>query len=96
MSEVKKVSFESSDFKFTAAYNEYLKNFQETEEEEEKTRLNDLITSLNNSEISYPDFYNEVKGGEDKYRFHRTKITSVRKYQYRKDEQKAGRIKRHK
>jgi hypothetical protein len=96
MSEVKKVTFENSDFKFTAAYNEYLKNFQATEEDEEKTRLNTLITSLNNDEISYPNFYNEVKGGEDMHRFHRSKITSVRKYQYRKDELKAERSKRHK
>ncbi len=98
MSEVEQLSFDNSDFKFVAAYNAYVKAFQASEDSEEKTKLNELISNLNEEKISYPDFYAGMNqfNSDPRHRFHRSKISTSRKFQYRKDERKIDRIKRHK
>jgi hypothetical protein len=100
MSEVKQLSFkDSADFKFSAAYMTYTQLFQESNDEDEKARLNTLITELSEGELSYPDFYEAVKKEEDgtdrRQRFHRSRISTQRKYEYRKEEQKSQRSKRY-
>ena len=96
MSEVKQLSFEEKDFKFSAAYSTYSQAFQGSSDPEEKVRLNTLITELSNGQLSYPDFYEAVKNeGDELHRFHRTRISTQRKYEYRKEEQKVQRSKRY-
>ncbi|MCW4048164.1 MAG: hypothetical protein NWE89_00355 [Candidatus Bathyarchaeota archaeon] len=98
MSEEKLLSFEGTDFKFVAAYNAYTKLFQESEDEEKKSRLNELINNLHTEQISYSEFYSKVNEGthDERRRFHRSKINTSRKFAYRKEEQKTDRIRRHK
>ncbi len=98
---IEKKVFESTDFKFGAAYGAYSERFEQSESDEERQRLNDLIVNLDANEISYPNFYEEVsrsdqEGGERRYRFHRTRISGSRKFAARKAEQKSDRVKRHK
>ncbi len=93
--------FENTDFKFTAAYGAYSGRFEQSENDEERKRLNDLIVKLDANEISYPNFYEEIsrpdrEEGERRYKFHRTRISGSRKFAARKAEQKSDRVKRHK
>jgi hypothetical protein len=95
---VEKKIFQKTDFKFIAAYNVYSKKFNESDEEE-RQRLNELITRLSEDELSYPSFYEEISKDDSesrRYRFHRSQIESTRKFAYRRAEQKTDRIKRHK
>ena len=100
---VEKKVFENTDFKFIAAYGAYSERFEQSENDEEQQRLNDLIVKLDTNEISYPNFYEEVsKPDQDqeedgrRYKFHRTRISGSRKFAARKAEQKSDRVKRHK
>jgi len=93
--------FENTDFKFTAAYGAYSGRFEQSENDEERQRLNDLIIKLDANEISYPNFYDEIsrpdqEEGKRRYKFHRTRISGSRKFAARKAEQKSDRVKRHK
>ena len=98
---VEKKVFENTDFKFSAAYGTYSERFDQSEGDEERQRLNDLIVNLDANEISYPNFYEEVsrpdrEEGKRRYKFHRTRISGSRKFAARKAEQKSDRVKRHK
>jgi hypothetical protein len=98
---IEKKVFENTDFKFTAAYGVYAGRFDQSVKEEERQRLNELIVKLDASEISYPNFYEEIsrpdrEEGERRYKFHRTRISGSRKFAARKAEQKSDRVKRHK
>jgi hypothetical protein len=84
-------------FKFMAAYNQYSEKYDEAQNNERKTELNSAITQLHENEISYPDYYRTIdKDSDERYRFYRANIKASRKYEYRKNEQKVDRIKRHK
>jgi hypothetical protein len=96
MEDIKKLIFPSKDFKFVAAYNEYQKAFDQTESPEEKTKLNNLISQLDEQKITYPDFYGAIKDKENQHQFYRTNIETSRKFAYRKKQQKISRIERHK
>ncbi|MFC1803504.1 hypothetical protein ACFL0D_06000 [Thermoproteota archaeon] len=94
---VKKLSFKDMDFKFMAAYGQYSEKFDAILESERRTELNDVITQLYEEKISYQDFYIALdKEIGDRKRFHRTKISTSRKFAYRENERKVNRIKRHK
>ena len=97
---IEKKVFENTDFKFIAAYGAYSERYDQSENDEESQRLNDLITKLDINEITYPGFYEEVsksdQAEERRYKFHRTRIEGSRKFAARKAEQKSDRVKRHK
>ncbi|MBD3171739.1 hypothetical protein GF326_04650 [Candidatus Bathyarchaeota archaeon] len=94
---VKKLSFEDMDFKFKAAYAQYTEKFESAHTDERRNELNEVITQLYSEDISYPDYYSIIdKETDDRYRFHRSKINTTRKYAYRKKQQKKNRIDRHK
>lgn len=98
---VEKIVFENTDFKFTAAYGAYSQKYDQSEEDERRKSLNELIIKLDADEISYPEFYEEISRSdqdedERRYQFHRTRIEGSRKFAYRKKEQKSDRVKRHK
>jgi hypothetical protein len=93
---VEKLSFESTDFKFTAAYGKYSDKFDGADDERREA-LNSAISQLHSEEISYPKFYEIIDEDADASRpFHRSRIMSSRKFAYRKSERKIDRIKRHK
>lgn len=98
---VLKVTFEDvSDFKFKVAYEAYSKAFEKANGAEEKRRLNSKISQLHKNEISYSSFYNEVnqylgEAGRSQS-FDRARIQTKSKREYRREEQKIERIKRHK
>ena len=93
---VEKRSFDGMNFKFMAAYNQYSENFDGAENDRQ-LELNDLITKLYLNEINYDAFYAAMATEDsDRYEFHRTKISTSRKFAYRKNERKVDRIKRHK
>lgn len=94
---VKKLSFEDMDFKFMAAFGQYSEKFDQAQNDDEKIELNEAITKLHTEEISYQDYYSTIdKETDDRHRFHRSKINTSRKYEYRQNQQKQERIKRHK
>ena len=98
---VSKVTFEQiADFKFLAAYEAYSKAWDNHQGNEERHRLNGLISQLFNKEISYPHFYretNQYTRDPDRDRgSNRTRIQGQRKRDYRRKEQRRSRQKRHK
>ena len=93
---VEKLSFDGMDFKFMAAYNQYSEKY-DSAEEERQAELNDLITKLHTKEMEYDTFYAAMASEDgNRYQFHRTKISTSRKFAYRANERKVDRIKRHK
>jgi len=94
---VKKMSFDNMDFKFMAAYGQYSEKFDNAASEERKIKLNEAITQLHSGEITYPDYYSVLDDeSDDRKKFFRAKISTTRKFAYRKNERKVDRIKRHK
>ena len=94
---VKKLSFDNMDFKFMAAYGQYSEKFDQAESEERKTKLNEAITKLHTEEITYPDYYSVLDDeSDDRHKYFRAKISTTRKFAYRKNERKVDRIKCHK
>jgi hypothetical protein len=93
---IEKLVFETMDFKFTAAHSAYSKFFDEADEERREV-LNTALTQLHSEEISYPAFYEAIDSDVDARRpFHRSRISTSRKFAYRRNERKVDRIKRHK
>jgi hypothetical protein len=97
---ITKVTFDSvNDFKFMAAYEAYSKSFDSVEAEEDRIKLNELISKLSSGEISYGHFYrenSEYQQGDDGRGFRRAKILTSRKREYRRDQMVKERNKRHK
>ena len=97
---VSKVTFnEVSDFRFIAAFKAYSESFDGLDVDEDKLKLNELVSKLANKEISFKQFYGEMnqyreRGG--RYEFHRMRIKGQRKRACRRDQQEKERIKRHK
>jgi hypothetical protein len=94
---IEKLVFGGSDFKFNVAYKAYSDAFDGASEEK-RASLNEAITKLHGEEITYPEFYGaiNINIGEEPHRFHRSQISTTRKFAYRAAERKADRIKRHK
>ncbi len=96
---VPKIELDTADFKFSAAYEVYSKAFDDAPGDEERSKLNELLSRLSKNEISYPRFYSEM----DQYRkdaggrgFRRARIQGQRKRAYRRDQVERERSKRHK
>lgn len=97
MSEIEKLNFENADFKFGIAYDNYMKRFDEATSDEDRLYLNEIISELNDGNLSYPEFYERLKPSDEKHRrYHRMRISGTRKRAYRKEERKVERIRRHK
>jgi len=96
---ITKLTFDSTDFKFLAAYEAYSKVFDETIEEGVKQQFNELVTQLSSDEIGYSQFYRRIGDFREEYdgrEFRRARIQGSRKFAYRRKEQERARIKRHK
>ena len=92
---IEKLVLGGGDFKFMAAYKAYSEAF-DAAGEERRASLNEAISKLHGNEIGYTEFYAAVNTGEETHRFHRSQISTTRKFAYREAERKADRIKRHK
>ena len=94
-----KLTFETTDFKFIAAYQAYSKAFNAADPPI-KAELNKVINSLHDGGIDYNMFYatvNRYIEGSDRGReFRRARIEGTRKQEYQKDERKKGRNERYK
>jgi hypothetical protein len=97
---IAKVTFDSlKDFKFMAAYEAYSKSFDSVEAEEDRIKLNELISKLSIGEISYGHFYrenSEYQQDSDGRGYRRARIQTSRKRDYRRDQMAKERNKRHK
>jgi len=96
---ITKLTFDSTDFKFLAAYEAYSKVFDDATEESVRQQLNELVTKLSSDEIGYPQFYSRIgqfREESDGREFRRARIQGSRKFAYRRKEQERDRIKRHK
>jgi hypothetical protein len=97
MTEIEKLSFEKTDFKFGIAYDNYMKKFDDATSEEERLYLNEIISKLSDGILSYPEFYERLNPSDEKHkRYHRMRISGTRKRAYQREERKVERIRRHK
>jgi len=89
-----------SDFQFHAAYLTYSNLYDKTSNLESRKQLNQNITALQQKQIDYQTFYrniNQFRGEEEQqFNYSRAFITTQRKRDWRKKEQKQERIRRHK
>ncbi len=94
---VEKLSFDNMDFKFMAAYGQYSEKYDSAQSDDRRAELNDAITQLYSGKMSYPDYYNAIdKDVDERNRYYRARINTSRKFEYRANERKTDRIKRHK
>jgi len=91
----------SSDFRFYAAYLAYSEMWDKTVSQEVKTKLNEIMLSLSNKEISHSSFYNRLgsMGSIVPKYYARKRIETQRKREWRKkrarDERNARHRRRH-
>jgi hypothetical protein len=89
-----------SDFQFHAAYLTYSDIFDKMKDPENKKRLNENITALQQGQVDYPTFYRNISQyrGEEasQYGYGRTLIKGQKKREWRRKLQKQERIQRHK
>ena len=89
-----------SDFLFHAAYLTYSETFDKTASPEGRRLLNQNITALQQNQIDYRTFYdniNQYRGHDGpQHRFARTIIRTQKKKEWRRKTQKHERVERHK
>lgn len=88
-----------SDFQFHAAYLKYSDAYDEAADPEVKKQLNQSITLLQQNQIDYPTFYQNISQQRSETspqkRYRRTRIKSQRKREWRRKAKKREREKRH-
>ena len=88
-----------SDFRFHAAYLAYSETWDKTTSQETKRELNEIASSLSEEEMSYSDFYKRLdqfrRPGSKHYAYHRKRIETQRKRDWRKKQTKNMRNARH-
>jgi hypothetical protein len=89
-----------SSFQFHTAYMTYSDIFDKTTSAETKKQLNQSITALQQNQIDYQTFYENIsqfRGGDASWRsYGRTSIKTQKKREWRRKTQKHERIGRHK
>ncbi|UCE95515.1 MAG: hypothetical protein JSV51_07265 [Candidatus Bathyarchaeota archaeon] len=88
-----------SDFQFHAAYLAYSETFDKVGDPETKSQLNQNITALQQNQIDYSTFYNNISKyrleANSQQRRNRPTIRTQRKREWRRKAQKRERNKRH-
>lgn len=88
-----------SDFRFHTAYLTYSGIFDKMTNTEAKGQLNQTITALQQNEIDFQTFYeniNQYRGAEgQQFSYGRSFIKTQKKREWRRSSQKQERIKRH-
>ena len=89
-----------SNFQFHAAYLTYSDIYDKTTNPETRKQLNQNITALQQNQIDYPTFYENIDQfrREDVYQrnYDRASMRTQKKREWRRKTQKHERIKRHK
>jgi hypothetical protein len=86
-----------SDFRFHVAYMAYSEAWEDNQSEATRTELNEMISSLSTGKASYEEFYaNLTPFRKQRVEFHRERIQSQRKRDWRRSEKKSARDARHK
>ena len=89
-----------SDFRFHVAYLAYSETWDKIASQETKTELNEIISSLSKEEMSYSSFYERLDQyrarGSKHYAYHRKRIETQRKRDWRKRQTRDQRNARHK
>jgi hypothetical protein len=89
-----------SDFVFRAAYLAYSEIWDRSPSQEVKKEVNEIMLSLYGEEMSYTNFYGRLdqfrRSESSQYPYHRTRIETQRKRDWRKKETKKTRNARHK
>jgi hypothetical protein len=86
------------DFKFHLAYEVYSKAWDENDSDEARSRLNGLISTLADNADGFTDFYSQVqqyRGGTGSFGSGRTRIETSRKRSWQREQNRAGRDRRH-
>jgi hypothetical protein len=87
-----------NDFKFHLAYEVYSKAWEDNRSDEARTRLNELISTLAGNQDGFPDFYAQVqqyRNGTGGYASGRMRIETSRKRSWQREQNRAGRDRRH-
>jgi len=89
---------DSSNFQFHAAYTVYSETYDNTNDAQTKTELNQFILDLKECKISYDTFYRDISPYRkiDVPRPERFSMQTQRKKDWRMKEQRQERIRRHK
>jgi hypothetical protein len=87
-----------NDFKFHLAYEVYSKAWDDNPSDEARLKLNGLITSLADNQDGFPDFYAQVQQyriGAGGFASGRMRIETSRKRSWQREQNRAGRDRRH-
>jgi len=89
-----------SDFQFHAAYLAYSATYDKTTDPENKKKLNQNITDLQQKQLDYATFYRKINQyraeASPQHGYRRTRIKTQRKREWRRKAQKREREERHK
>jgi hypothetical protein len=87
-----------NDFKFHLAYEVYSKAWDNNASDEARSRLNELISALADNQDGFTDFYSQVqqyRNGAGGYASGRMRIETSRKRSWQREQNRAGRDRRH-
>lgn len=87
-----------NDFKFHLAYGVYSKAWDDNASDEARSKLNALITALADNQDGFSDFYAQVqpyRNGPAAYGSGRMRIETSRKRSWQREQNRAGRDRRH-
>jgi len=87
-----------NDFKFHLAYEVYSKAWDENTSDEARSKLNTLISTLAENQDGFMDFYAQVqpyRNGTGAYGSGRMRIETSRKRSWQREQNRAGRDRRH-
>jgi len=87
-----------NDFKFHLAYEVYSKAWDHNTSDEARSKLNELITNLSGNQDGFTDFYSQVqqyRNGTGGFASGRMRIETSRKRSWQREQNRAGRDRRH-
>ena len=87
-----------NDFKFHLAYEVYSKAWDDNPSDEARTKLNGLISTLADNQDGFSDFYGQIqpyRNGAGGFSSGRMRIETSRKRSWQREQNRAGRDRRH-
>ena len=88
-----------NDFKFHLAYEVYSKAWEDNSSDDARSKLNELISTLSGNQDGFQDFYAQVqpyRNGAGGFGSGRMRIETSRKRSWQREQNRAGRDRRHK
>jgi hypothetical protein len=87
-----------NDFKFHLAYEVYSKAWENNQSDDARSKLNELISALSGNQDGFQDFYAQVqqyRDGAGAFGSGRMRIETSRKRSWQREQNRAGRDRRH-